>query len=99
MVPSDEQLTDLIASHPGLGLQKLLAAARAQGWQVSEKRLRKAVPKNLVPKTGLDRTVDVVDKVTVQLVPGRGKGLYAAQDLLEGEVLWQEEPWIATADS
>lgn len=97
MVPSDEQLTAFISAHPGSTAKQLLTLARDDKWEISEKRLRKAIPKNLEPRTRLDPTVKV-ENVVVKLVPGRGKGLYAAHDLLQGQVIFHEEPWITTAD-
>jgi hypothetical protein len=56
----------------------------------------------LVAETGLDPTVDVAQiapKVKVKMFGGgKGKGLVAKEKILQGDVLWQEEPWIATAD-
>ncbi|GFZ44719.1 Vesicular-fusion protein SEC18 [Saitozyma sp. JCM 24511] len=56
----------------------------------------------LVAETGLDPTIDVAHiapKVKVKMFGGgKGKGLVAKEKILQGDVLWQEEPWIATAD-
>jgi hypothetical protein len=95
MIPSDEQLYHFVSTHKGTA-KELLALARTQ-WDISEKRLRKAIPKNLEPKTAIDPALRI-DNIDIKLVPGKGKGLYAATELLEGQVLWQEEPWITTAD-
>jgi hypothetical protein len=57
----------------------------------------------LMADTGLDTTLSVSDlapKVKARLFGGeKGKGLVAREKILEGEVIWQEEPWIVTADS
>jgi hypothetical protein len=58
-------------------------------------------PSELDVTTGLDPTVDatVAPKVKVKMFKGgKGKGLVAREKLLEGEILWTEEPWIVTAD-
>jgi hypothetical protein len=56
----------------------------------------------LVAETGLDPTIDVAQiapQVKVKMFGGgKGKGLVAKEKILQGDVLWQEEPWIATAD-
>ena len=53
--------------------------------------------------TGLDTTLavsEIAPKVKARLFGGeKGKGLVAREKILEGEVIWQEEPWIVTADS
>jgi len=57
----------------------------------------------LIAVTGLDTTLNVTEiapKVKARLFGGeKGKGLVAREKILEGEVIWQEEPWIVTADS
>lgn len=57
----------------------------------------------LIADTGLDPSIDVTNvapKVKVKLFGGeKGKGLVAKEKMFRGEVLWQEEPWIITADS
>lgn len=84
-------------------------------WAVSEKRLRKVVAggqvvrppssdeAGLVADTGLDPTIDIAHiapKVKARLFGGeKGKGLVAREKIQQGEVVWQEEPWIVTADS
>jgi hypothetical protein len=83
-------------------------------WAVSEKRLRKVLQglpsassstyrdDMLVTDTGMDPSIDIAHlapKLKVKMFPGgRGKGLVAKEKMLQGEVLWQEEPWISTAD-
>ena len=56
----------------------------------------------LVAETGLDPTIDtaaVAPKVKVKMFKGgKGKGLVARENILEGEILWAEDPWIVTAD-
>jgi hypothetical protein len=84
-------------------------------WAVSEKRLRKVVAgvqvdhssaadeAGLVADTGLDPTIDIANiapKVKARLFGGeKGKGLVAREKIQQGEVVWQEDPWIVTADS
>lgn len=56
---------------------------------------------HLEPETHLDTTLDVAStapKVEVSMFGGaRGKGLIAKSELLEGEMIWREEPFIACA--
>ncbi|WWD22794.1 hypothetical protein CI109_107288 [Kwoniella shandongensis] len=56
----------------------------------------------LIADTGIDPSIDVATiapMVKVKMFPGgKGKGLVAKEKLQQGEVLWQEEPWIVTAD-
>ncbi|KAE8541065.1 putative protein lysine methyltransferase SET5 [Cryptococcus gattii VGV] len=58
--------------------------------------------KVLVADTGLDPSIDVksiAPKVEVKMFAGgKGKGLVAKEGLKQGEMLWQEEPWIVTSD-
>ncbi|KIR28868.1 putative protein lysine methyltransferase SET5 [Cryptococcus deuterogattii LA55] len=58
--------------------------------------------KALVADTGLDPSIDVksiAPKVEVKMFAGgKGKGLVAKEGLKQGEMLWQEEPWIVTSD-
>ncbi|WVW81379.1 hypothetical protein I302_103371 [Kwoniella bestiolae CBS 10118] len=58
----------------------------------------------LIAKTGLDPSLDIgsiAPKIKVKMfnVQGKGKGLVAKEKLQVGELVWQEEPWIATNDS
>lgn len=56
---------------------------------------------HLEPETHLDSTLDIASiapKVEVSMFGGaRGKGLVAKSELLEGEMIWREEPFIACA--
>lgn len=55
--------------------------------------------KDLIADTGLDSTIDwsVAPKIKVKMFrDGKGKGLVAREKILEGEVLWSEDPWIIT---
>ncbi|KAK8844659.1 hypothetical protein IAR55_006506 [Kwoniella newhampshirensis] len=56
----------------------------------------------LIADTGMDPSIDIASiapKVKVKMFSGgKGKGLVAKERLQQGEVLWQEEPWIVTAD-
>lgn len=103
---------DIRTSHPDLGAVKLLSQLRAvqPRWTISEKRLRKILQSitvstsepGLLAETHLDPTLSVTEtapKVKARLFGGeKGKGLVAKERIHEGEVLWQEEPWIVTAD-
>ena len=57
----------------------------------------------LVATTGLDPFVSALvsslaPKVKIRMFGGeKGKGLVARDKILQGEVLWQEEPWIVTS--
>ncbi|WWC97460.1 hypothetical protein V866_004340 [Kwoniella sp. B9012] len=58
----------------------------------------------LIAKTGIDPLLDIssiAPKIKVKMfnVQGKGKGLVAKEKLQVGELVWQEEPWIATNDS
>lgn len=110
MVPTDEDIALSLARvrslYPGLGALKVLASIKSEHpeWSLSEKRLKKIINLNspLQAQTGLDSSIDIkgiAPKVQVKLFPhGKGKGLVAREKILQGEVIWQEEPWIATAD-
>jgi hypothetical protein len=54
----------------------------------------------MIADTGLDPSVDVsgsASKVKVKMFKGgKGKGLVAREKILEGEVLWSEDPWVTT---
>lgn len=104
-------ITQVQASQPDWGALKILAALRIQhpDWAISEKRFRKiqkiaANPdgSSLIARTGVDASIDVhiiAPKLDVKLFDkGKGKGLVAREKIMQGEVIWQEEPWIATAD-
>jgi hypothetical protein len=56
----------------------------------------------LVADTGLDPSINVggiAPKVKARMFGGeKGKGLVARDKILQGEVIWSEEPWIVTAD-
>jgi hypothetical protein len=53
---------------------------------------------DLVADTGLDASLDVSAlKIKVKMFKGgKGKGLVAREKILEGEVIWAEEPWLTT---
>lgn len=100
-----EQVHSIRASEPDLGLLKVLNTLRTQNstWSISEKRLRTILQKAnvLSTSTALDSTLDIsqiAPKVEARLLKGRGKGLVAKEKILKGEVVWQENPWIVTAD-
>lgn len=109
--PNEQEVLDQVniirSSQPDLGLLKVLAALKRQNstWSISEKRLRailqKASSDTLTASTALDSTLDIprmAPKVEARLLKGRGKGLVAKEKILRGELLWQEDPWICTAD-
>jgi hypothetical protein len=55
--------------------------------------------KELIANTGIDKSINwsIAPKVKVKMFKsGRGKGLVAREKILEGEVIWSEDPWIAT---
>lgn len=98
-------------AEPGLGYLKIYAALKRDhpDWSLSEKRFKKVAQTSsssdgtaLVARTGLDpsiRVQDVAPKVDIKLFPGgKGKGLVAKAKIYKGEVLWQEDPWVSTAD-
>lgn len=54
---------------------------------------------DLIADTGLDTTIDwsVAPKVKVKMFKdGKGKGLVAREKIQEGEMIWSEDPWVAT---
>ena len=69
---------------------------------IDEGSLKSQSETGLVAVTGIDPSVDVArlaPKVKVKMFGGeKGKGLVAKDKILMGDVLWQEEPWIVTAD-
>lgn len=66
------------------------------------KNKKKSEGSELVAQTGIDPSLDVstlAPKVSVNMFGGtKGKGLVAESAIQKGEVLWQEEPWIACPD-
>jgi hypothetical protein len=67
-----------------------------------KKKKSKADGHELVAQTGLDPTLDIdiiAPKVKAKMFGGtRGKGLVSKSKIEMGEVLWQEDPWIACSD-
>jgi len=113
LVPAVQTLRDANSSLGVAKLLQRLKSDHPD-WAVSEKRLRKFVTPastaasvkdepGLMAFTGLDTTInaaEIAHKVKARLFGGeKGKGLVAREKILEGEVIWQEEPWIVTADS
>ena len=106
-VLTDDELRDEISRlrgcDPSIGIARIALQLKSQGWAVSEKRLRKVHmgEPGLMAKTGLDPSIDlsIAPKVKVKMFGGeKGKGLIAKEKILRGEIVWQEEPWIVTAD-
>lgn len=105
-------IRQLRVQHPDLGASKLLLQLKTAQpeWAVSEKRLRKLLQMisptidepGLVADTHMDPTLQVTEiapKVKAKMFGGeKGKGLVAREKIQEGEVVWQEEPWVVTAD-
>ncbi|WRT63316.1 uncharacterized protein IL334_000221 [Kwoniella shivajii] len=56
----------------------------------------------LIAQTGIDTFLDIkqiAPKVKVKMFKdGKGKGLVVREKLQMGEMIWQEDPWIATND-
>ena len=112
--PEDELVKvvkELRLEHPSLGAPKLLVILRQKNpeWSLSEKRLRKILQQeNLVatatvyPVSKIDDRVDAsiwTSQVAIkQFEKVKGKGLVAKQKLMEGEILWKEDPWIFASD-
>lgn len=85
--------------------RKVLAAVGGSGASSStgpSAPAGKVADDELVAQTGLDKTLDIAalaPKVKAKLFGGtKGKGLVARAKLEAGEMLWQEEPFVATPD-
>jgi hypothetical protein len=78
-------------------LRKTLAPSTSAA-SASEEKVSKDATADLVADTGLDASLDVSElKIKVRMFKGgRGKGLVAREKILQGEVIWAENPWIAT---
>lgn len=83
-------------------LRKLLQALNLSSTAVDSKGGNGDGETGLVADTGLDPSINVggiAPKVKARMFGGeKGKGLVAREKILQGEVLWSEEPWIVTAD-
>jgi len=95
-------LAQLKVEHPTLSvsekrLRKTLAPSTSAASTFDEK-VSKDATADLVADTGLDASLDVSElKIKVRMFKGgRGKGLVAREKILQGEVIWSENPWIAT---
>ncbi|TXT05059.1 hypothetical protein VHUM_03879 [Vanrija humicola] len=81
--------------------RKALGAA-SEGGASASSATAKPKKNELVAQTGLDATLDitaVAPKVKAKMFGGtKGKGVVAKAKIQAGEVLWQEEPWIACLD-
>ena len=91
---SEKRLRKVLASLASPPSREVSTGAEATGGDASKA--------DLVAATGLDPSIDVgaiAPKVKVKMFGhGKGKGLVAREKILQGEVVWQEEPWIVTAD-
>jgi len=95
-------LAQLKVEHPTLSvsekrLRKTLAPSTSAA-STSDEKVSKDATADLVADTGLDASLDVSElKIKVRMFKGgRGKGLVAREKILQGEVIWSENPWIAT---
>jgi hypothetical protein len=56
----------------------------------------------LIADTGVDASINIASiapKIKVRMFGGeKGKGLVVKEKVQQGEVLWQEDPWVVTAD-
>ena len=96
-------LAQLKVEHPTLSvsekrLRKTLAPSTSAAASTSYEKVSKDATADLVADTGLDASLDVSElKIKVRMFKGgRGKGLVAREKILQGEVIWSENPWIAT---
>lgn len=82
--------------------RKALSTTSDGGPSSSSTATPKPKKNELVAQTGLDATLDitaVAPKVKAKMFGGtKGKGVVAKAKIQAGEVLWQEEPWIACPD-
>lgn len=89
--------------HPEWAVSEKRFRKFAQSKTGADDDVQKVGSEDLPAETGLDGAIDisrVAPKVEARLLgKAKGKGLVARGGLLQGEVIWQEEPWIATADS
>lgn len=93
-------LAQLKVEHPTLSvsekrLRKTLAPSTTT---TSTEKVSSDATADLVADTGLDASLDVSElKIKVKMFKGgKGKGLVAREKILQGEVIWSENPWIST---
>jgi hypothetical protein len=98
---SEKRLRKVLAQANGAGSEgaqeKANGADQEQGQETKEGNAEGS--KEMIAETGLDKSINtsIAPKVKVKMFKsGRGKGLVAREKMLEGEVIWTEEPWIAT---
>jgi len=92
-------LAQLKVEHPALSVsEKRLRKTLAPGTTASTEQVSKDATADLIADTGLDASLDVSDlKIKVKMFKGgKGKGLVAREKILQGEVIWAENPWIST---
>lgn len=96
-------LAQLKTDHPTISvsekrLRKVLAQISPPTVITKTQEASKDANGDLVADTGLDASLDVSAlKIKVKMFKGgKGKGLVAREKILEGEVIWSEEPWLTT---
>ena len=101
-------LATLKAEHPEWSVSEKRLRKAVQALQPTNGDIEHEVQKTgnetgLVASTGLDPSITTIaaslaPKIKIRMFGGeKGKGLVAREKVLQGEVLWQEEPWIVTA--
>ena len=95
-------LSQLKSQHPEWIVSEKRFRRVLQSASTEERSIKSQSETGLIAETGVDPSIDVArlaPKVKVKMFGGeKGKGLVAKEKILMGEVLWQEEPWIVTAD-
>lgn len=93
---SEKRFRKVLSSLGGSG------AGSSSGAGTSGTPAGKVADDELVAQTGLDKTLDIAQlapKVKAKLFGGtKGKGLVARGKIEAGEMLWQEEPFVAVPD-
>lgn len=107
--PSDDELKQVLVSlrseNANLGVPKLhaLLLAANPSWKVSEKRTRRVLQNEgliLAPVSSSSKVIEGLDvskwtpKVDVKYFGrNKGKGLVAKEKIVEGEIVWKEDPF------